>query len=197
MVYRSLGIVETQQDIWPRVACLAWDGRRKARTRLLCQDALAHNLEAMIVQARQPWPLLQRCTNAGWRVILHHQPRVGAGEGHYSVLLDMTELEIVVHDPQAGPERHWQRDDFLAAWGPGGVEVPGYVLVVITASSPSQLSCPVCGQGGADTVSCCNCRQTVQLRPEGTLGCLRPDCAGRLWERVFCPTCDWGMTSVT
>src|SRR5262245_27002725 len=69
MVYRSLGLECTQEDLWPAVAA----GARNARTRLIGVDALERGFDALIVRARAPWEVLGVCVRDSIRAILNHR----------------------------------------------------------------------------------------------------------------------------
>jgi hypothetical protein len=193
MALRSLGIPCTQDDVWPEIARASHMGGRRARTQLLARAALERQLDALIVQCRDPWTTLARCLQHDVRVILNHRAPTGAG-GHYSVLVALEAAAVVLHDPLLGPERRVDRDELLSSWQ-AGPEVTGRVLVALARPTPGS-ACSVCGSALPRTTTCVHCESAVGLQPAAALGCVVADCAGRGWTQVFCPRCDWGMAGL-
>jgi hypothetical protein len=197
MALRSLGVACSQEEVWPAVSRPGGRGVRRARTLLLCREALRRGLEAVIVQARHPWEALRRCGEQAGRCILHHRTSPTATGGHYSVLVGVDEEAVVVHDPLAGPARRLARDEFLALWRPSLPEVAGHVFVALARGSPADksASCPRCGAAWPGAAACPWCRTPFAL-PPAVLGCVADGCRERTWGRVFCPSCDGGLTAV-
>jgi len=198
MVYRSLGIGGTQQEVWERIARGDRHGTRAARTHLLAHDALEQGLAALVVQAADPWQTLTRCAAAGVRAILNHRLKADSPLGHYTVLLGVEGDEAILHDPQLGPRRRLDRAELLELWRPSArrSEIPGHTLVAFSRSGPASASCPRCGTGIPPSIPCPGCRNPIPLRPAAVLGCIEPHCPERLWQRIFCPDCDRGLTQV-
>jgi hypothetical protein len=194
MALRSLGVACSQAEVWPAISCRGWGGARRARTLLLCREALRRGLEAAIVQARRPWEALRRCGAWPGRCILNHRASAAGCGGHFTVLVAVEEAAVVVHDPLAGPARRLARDEFLALWRPSPPEVAGHIFIAL-ARGPSPAACPRCGTA-CPAAACPWCRTTFAL-PPAVLGCVADGCGERTWERVFCPRCDGGLTSVT
>jgi hypothetical protein len=189
MVYRSLGLECTQEDLWPAVAA----GARNARTRLIGVDALERGFDALIVRARAPWEVLGVCVRDSIRAILNHRIARESSLGHYTVLTGVEDVRAVVHDPKFGPARHLDRALLLQLWQPRGhgSEVTGRVLVAIARRDRSgDASCPRCRAPIPESARCGRCDATIRLRPAAILGCTAEDCDGRLWDVLFCPRCD-------
>ena len=198
MVYRSLGIGGTQQELWERIARRDRHGTRAARTHLLAHDALKHGLSALIVQASDPWRVLRQCAAARICVILNHRLKTDSPLGHYTVLLGLEDRHVILHDPQFGPQRRLDRDQLLRLWLPlpQGSEIPGNTLVAFSRSGSESADCPACSTGMPPSIPCPGCRSAIPLRPAAVLGCVAESCPGRLWRRLFCPDCDRSLTQV-
>jgi peptidase C39-like protein len=198
MVYRSLDLSCSQQEAWGEVARRDRHGRLVARTHLLARDAIRRGLAAVVVQVADPWPVLGRALAAEVRVILNHRLEVGSSSGHYTVLVDIDDEHVTLHDPRLGPSRRIQRSEFLDLWRPGGdpSEIVGHVLVGIETRSELRWDCTECGTEVPRSVACPDCGATIRLRPVPVLGCIREDCSNRVWRRVFCPECDRGVSRV-
>jgi hypothetical protein len=135
---------------------------------------------------------LQRCADPAVRIILNHRLSQEQLAGHYTVLVGISDREIVVHDPLLGPQRRLGRDEFLKLWQPAGYQVIGRVFLAVAESSPAVSSCSRCGLLLPDTVVCPCCKESISLRPASVLGCGGKRCEARTWDQVFCPGCDWG-----
>src|SRR5437870_2264583 len=85
MVYRSLGVPVTQQEIWSRIARPGGRGSAAGATYLIAQDALNRGLAALAIQARNPVQALRRCQEKGIRAILNHRLKEDVSTGHYTV----------------------------------------------------------------------------------------------------------------
>jgi len=198
MVYRSLERPADQAEVWSRIALPGWSGQQRTRTFRLCRDGLEQGLEALIVQARHPRLVLTRCQAQAVRVIVSHRAGADRSAGHYSVLADVLESAVLLHDPASGPDRRLSWPELEALWSPGppGSEVIGWICVAIALPTPQDPSCPDCGRPLPLTVPCSTCGRALRLRPAAALGCLSPSCPGRTWEQLFCPTCDRGLDQV-
>jgi hypothetical protein len=166
--------------------------RGRAQTYRLAGDALRRGFHALIVQAREPWPLLRCCADAGVRVILNHRVRADERAGHFSVLVSIDDTAAVLHDPMVGPNREISKDDLLQLWTPRmfRAEIAGNVLVAIHSDPAAAPPCAECAKVMPATVVCHICAKEVALRPGAVLGCASLACDARLWSAVFCPFCD-------
>ena len=196
MVYRSLGITCNQEDIWQVVASKSAYGAQCARAQTLAKDALDRGLRALAFQVRDPWIVLERCLHDSVRVIINHAPASAPTGGHYSVLTDLNDREIIFHDPSEGPNQAVSRRAFLLLWNPRSpfAEILGQVMIAIAASESKLESCLLCKGQARDVVKCRSCRRQVRLQPLAILGCLTDWCPMRGWEQIFCPWCDHTWT---
>ncbi len=199
MVYRSLGLVQDQSQIWSRIAATDSDGTQVARTHRLAKDALAQGFEALVVQAAKPWETLQRSAARSIGTILSLRRNADSPRGHFVVLLDVDDSRATLHDPQLGPARHVDRGELLSLWSPteGRSEIVGHVLVAVAERSdsspqtnPAGPGCLQCGLRTPTSVLCPACGLAIRPQPWAVLGCSDPTCSGRLWEHIFCPGCD-------
>ncbi len=199
MVYRSLGLVQDQSQVWSRIAQTDSDGVRVARTHRLAKDALAQGFEALVVQAAKPWQTLQRSAAQSIRTILSLRLNADSLRGHFVVLLDVDDNRATLHDPQLGPARHVDRGQLLSLWSPtdGRSEIVGHVFVAVAERSDSSCQtnssspgCPQCGLRPPTSVPCPACDLAIRPQPAAVLGCSDPTCSGRLWKTIFCPGCD-------
>jgi hypothetical protein len=189
MVYASLGAPVPQRELWPSVT----GGHSCARTRLLAADALHRGLSSVILEARDPWQTLQHCQAHHARVVLNHRPLPAAWTGHYTVLVDIDDAHVWLHDPQFGPRRQEPRSRLLELWRPlePKSEITGNVLVAFDrADGGPAPACSACGGPAPDTLTCRTCQRPFPLRPWAAVGCINPLCSARLWQRLFCPHCD-------
>lgn len=200
MVYRSLGRTgEEQPVIWSRIAAA---DAVVARTYRLAADALGLGLDAVIVRAREPYPVLTRAGQAaadGVRLILNLRPSPRAGRGHFVVFLDFDGEVVILHDPARGPDRRLSRAELDVLWRPadGDVRGSGYVLVAIAPRTTPDVTprpCPRCGSAQPPRTVCPLCGREYRLIPAVVLGCVNDHCPDRLWEKVYCPGCDFPVT---
>lgn len=192
MVYQSFGIQCCQEPIWEAIAGKNQWGRPCARAQSLASDALQRGLHALAIQVRDPWLVLERGIRHSVRLIINHEPQPKSGSGHYSVLTDLSEHEVVVHDPGFGPNRVLARDDFLKLWNPSApnTQIVSQVLVAIADASSTRAPCPLCQRTALENVTCFSCQRSIPLQPTIVLGCLADCCPMRAWEQIFCPYCD-------
>ncbi len=192
MVYASLGIRGSQEEIWEQVACGDARGTRSARSYLLARDALDRGLSAVVLQALRPWDAIRSCWESGIFVLLNHRLRAESSWGHFSLLVGIEEDQAVVHDPQLGPSRRLSREQLLRLWLPAGndSEIAGHILVALGRPKDAPATCRGCGDQAEATARCIACCTLVPLRPLAALGCVQPECRRRLWRYLFCPYCD-------
>jgi hypothetical protein len=192
MVYRSLGVPATQQEIWTKIARQHAHGSAVGSTYLMAQDALNRGLAAVAVQARNPVQALRRCQEAGIHAILNHRLKEDVSTGHYTVLVEVGKQDVVLHDPLYGPSRHVPQADLLDLWRPRYVnaEIVGNVLVGIAPRQEESVTCPACQSPIPQSIPCPGCGQPVPLQPAALLGCMSPGCPARLWDGICCPFCD-------
>jgi hypothetical protein len=196
MVYASLGKDIPQAEIWPAIAKENRFGAVSSTTYLMAKDALSRGLAAIAFQARHPLQALRLCLDSGTRAILNHRPGRESLGGHYSVLVDMNDREIVLHDPFFGPSRCVPQAEFLELWKPAlhNSEISGYMLIAIADESAAASACWLCRSPMPLAAVCPGCKQQVVLRPGGPLGCVDTACVARMWNYICCPFCDCGFT---
>jgi hypothetical protein len=193
MVYRSLGKDVPQTEIWPVIAKPNRFGAVSSTTYLMAQDAINRGFRAVALQARHPLQTLRLCRESGVRAILNHRPQVGSSTGHYSVLVDVTDRDAVLHDPADRPLRRVSHDQLLELWQPRSAdsEISGFVLIAIAAPKTSSArSCEFCHVPFPAGVECPRCRKQVRLLPDEPLGCANTACIARMWNYICCPYCD-------
>jgi len=194
MVYRSFGKEVPQAEIWAAIAKWNRFGSVASTTYLMTQDALNRGFAAVAIQARHPLQALRLCRDGGIRAILNHRLRRDAPAGHYSVLVDIDDENIVLHDPSLGPMRRLAVAELLELWLPkfGGSEIAGNVLIAVAApGAPQVAACEFCHTPMPPNVECPNCKKDVFLQPGAVLGCMSDSCIARAWNRVCCPSCDY------
>jgi hypothetical protein len=193
MVYRSLGQEVPQEEIWEKIAKVNRFGSIASTTHLMTKDALERGFDAVAIQARHPLFALRLCRDAGIRVILNHRfhPDVAAA-GHYSVLVDLGEREVTLHDPYFGPSRRLSHEKLLRLWEPGpNSEIVGEMLIAIAPRRPEMPACEICETPVPAAIICPHCRKSVCLRPATSIGCIGEACVVRRWMHVCCPNCDY------
>ena len=141
MAYRSLDLSCSRQEAWGEVARRDRHGRLVARTHLLARDAIRRGLAAVVVQVADPWPVLGRAVAAEVRVILNHRLETGSSLGHYTILVDVRDEHLTLHDPHFGPFRRIERSEFLDLWLPRPWLKKGSGIVV-RSTRPTFGRCP-------------------------------------------------------
>ncbi len=192
MVYRSFGKEVPQTEIWPAIAKRTASGSLASTTHLMVQDAVNRGFSAVAIQARHPLQALRLCREWGIHVILNHRLRRELPAGHYSVLVDLDDKTVVLHDPFDGPSRRLSHAELLELWQPNfpNSEITGYVLMAIAARPLTMPACEFCRTETPSHVDCPKCRKPVGLQPGAVLGCMRDGCIARMWNYVCCPSCD-------
>jgi hypothetical protein len=197
MAYRSLGKPVPQTEIWPAIAKANRFGQISSTTYLMAQDALKRGFRAIAIQARHPLQVLRLSKAAGIRAILNHRVRPDSAAGHYSILVDIDDKEVVVHDPLFGAVRRFSHAELMELWLPQvrNSEIAGGVLIAIGAPGvPAQPACEFCRTPMLESVNCPGCSKPVRLEPDTVLGCMRDGCIARMWNWICCPTCDHVFT---
>jgi hypothetical protein len=196
MVYGSFGKDIPQAEIWEAIAAPNRAGTISSTTYRMTKDALTRGFSAIAFQARHPLQALRLCRDGGARVILNQRPTAESSDGHYSVMVDIGEEEIVLHDPFFGPSRRVPAADLLELWRPAPVnsEIAGFVLIAIAAEVPTPGPCWLCHATVPSAAICPRCKQAVPLQPSAALGCINPGCVARMWNYICCPFCDCGFT---
>ncbi len=118
MVYHSFGKEVPQSEIWPAIAKQNRFGSLASTTHLMALDALGRGFAAVAIQARHPLQALGLCREPGVRAILNHRLQPDSPAGHYSVLVDLDDKNVVLHDPFLGPSRRLSHAELLDLWQP-------------------------------------------------------------------------------
>jgi hypothetical protein len=192
MVYRSFGVECVQSEVWREIAGKSALGWACSRAQALASDAIKRGFSALALQVRDPWLVLERCTEQSVAAIINHVPTPSAGSGHFSVLTALSANSVVMHDPSFGPSRSVSRSEFLQIWNPRArlTEILDQVMVAIS-DVPSRLdTCPLCRCDASDEATCKSCKRSVRIQPLAILGCLTDWCPMRAWEQIFCPWCN-------
>jgi hypothetical protein len=195
MVYRSFDLPCSQAEVWPHIAQRGALGELSAQTHLLAADALRRGLSALIVKARDPVAVLKRGLDSSLRLVLNHRLHFESRAGHYSVLVDLADDYVILHDPQLGPAHRVLQYDLLKLWQPGlmGSEIAGNVVIAFANTAKDSSSCGKCGTVIPESILCPGCQKLFPLRPAAVLGCVLSGCTARTWELIFCPHCDTGL----
>lgn len=192
MIYRSFGKIVDQTEIWKTIAKPNRFGSLSSVTHLMVGDALTRGFAAVAIQARHPLQALRICCKSGIRAILNHRLRNDVATGHYSVLIDIDDRNVVLHDPFYGPSRRYSHAELLTLWQPRfpTSEITGNLFIALSDAPPAVAACQLCNNPIPSTVDCPKCKKPVGLQPAATLGCMSRDCIGRLWDNICCPSCD-------
>src|SRR5208337_1067244 len=146
MVYRSLGKEVPQDEIWGAIAKVNRFGSLASTTHLMVRDALSRGFDAVAIKARHPLFVLRCCRDSDIRVILNHRLHAEVvAAGHYSVLVDIGEHDVILHDPYFGPSRRLSHAKLLQLWEPGAnSEIVGQTLIAIASPRPEEAVCEIC-----------------------------------------------------
>ena len=197
MVYRSLGQEVPQDEIWEAIAKVNRFGSLACTTHLMVADALKRGFDAVAFKARHPLFALRCCREANIRVILNHRLQEESPIGHYSVLVDIGDRDVTLHDPYFGPARRMTQGELMRLWDPGAnSEIVGETMIAIAPRGPREAACEICRTPLPLAVVCQRCGKPVFLRPAAGIGCVGEGCVVRRWLQVCCPSCDymWNFT---
>lgn len=194
MVFRSFSILSSQENIWPNISVPDTQGRRFAKTYRICAYALKQNLAAIALKAKDPIQVLNLCHKHSIRVILNHRLNRSSSEGHYTVLVDITDKHVTINDPQYGEGRKYSFGKLLELWQPlpdvPHNEITGNFLIAISNTTQNQTACVTCHTGIPLDTLCPHCHNSIPLRPAAALGCVVNTCPEQTWLAIDCPYCD-------
>jgi hypothetical protein len=193
MAYASFGKEVPQAEIWPLIAKRNCLGSVGSTTHLMALHAVSQGFDAVVMQARHPIQVLRLCHEAGTVAILNHSVQLGVASGHFSVLADIDDRNVVLHDPALGPARRLSHAQLLRLWLPqsSNSEIAGNVVIGIASESVAIPACEFCLAAIPPRVDCPQCKKAVGLQPGTMLGCIRDGCIARMWNYVCCPSCDF------
>lgn len=193
VVYKSFGKEVPQAAIWPLIAKQNRFGSIASTTHLMALHAISQGLSAVVIQARHPLQVLRLCREGGIRAILNHRPRPEVSTGHFTVLVDIDDTTVVVHDPSHRAARRMSHAELLQLWEPqySNSEISGSVLIGIAAKPVAIPACEFCHTAIPLKVDCPKCHKGVGMSPAQVLGCIRDGCIARMWNYVACPSCDF------
>jgi hypothetical protein len=192
MVYRSLGKEAPQAEIWEAIAKVNRFGSLASTTHLMVSDALKRGFDAVAIKARHPIFALRCLRDTNIRVILNHRLQQDAPTGHYSVMVDIGDHDVTLHDPYSGPSRRISHRELVQLWEPGvNSEIVGQTLIGIAPREPQEAVCEICRTPIPAAVNCPQCGKPVPLRPAKAIGCIGEACVVRRWISVCCPSCDY------
>ncbi|HEV2446627.1 MAG TPA: cysteine peptidase family C39 domain-containing protein [Candidatus Sulfopaludibacter sp.] len=196
MVYRSFGKQVPRDEIWAAIARPNRSGSVASTTHLMVRDALARGFAAVAIQARHPLQALRLCCDSGVRAILNLRLAHDSADGHYTVLVDMDDRDVILHDPFRGPMRRVPQADLLDVWQPRvpNSEILGNLLIGIAAAPAEPASCWLCHTTTPASVPCPYCGKPAGMQPDAILGCSSRSCVARVWHAVCCPSCDCVFT---
>jgi hypothetical protein len=193
LVYRSFGKEVPPAEIWPLIAKKNRFGSIASTTHLMALHAIGQGLSAVVIQARHSLQVLRLCREGGIRAILNQCAGPGVSAGHYTMLVDIDDKNVVVHDPSLGPFCRMSYAELLQLWQPqsSNSEIAGNVLIGIAADAGAIPACEFCHTEIPPKVDCPRCKKAVGLRPAALLGCIRDGCIARMWNYIACPSCDF------
>lgn len=197
MVYASYGKDVDQWDIFYKIAVLG--GRKGDEGRpgsgcshyLMVRDALSRGFYAICIAVRNPREFfdLYRSNEIdnSIRIILSHRPKKKTMSLHATVLLNVTDTEVIIHDPDQGPSRHVAMADFPEMWQ--GMPPTKNRLFAISDKTSKNNKCRVCKRPIPDYIQCPGCHRKIGLEPKDVVRCIYDDCPGRFWDNIQCPYC--------
>src|SRR5262249_37307315 len=133
--YRSFGKQIPSEQIWPQIAKQNRLGSMASTTHLMTLHAASQGLHALAIQARHPLRVLQICRDQNIRAILNHGPQPGINTGHFTMLVDVDDQNVVLFDPAYESPRRVPHSEFMQLWQPQSPqsEILGSVLIGIVA----------------------------------------------------------------
>jgi hypothetical protein len=199
MVYSSYSLPSSQTEIWNNVSLDDGKGKRYTQTYRLCAYSLQRGFSAVILRALDPIELLRKCKLLSIRAILNHRLRTDSQLGHYTVLVDVSNSTVTIHDPENGPSLVVPVTALTTLWQKTmnpACEISGNILLALSMADTKNYLCSKCEASVPDSVTCLSCRKSFPLQPTQVLGCIRNECEERTWSEIICPFCDHAVGTI-
>ncbi len=162
---------------------------------LMCRDAINRGFYALSIYVKKPEEFLisyeKKTIDNSIRIIFSQRPKNTSTDWHATVLVDIIDSDVVVHDPWVKPSRRIARQTFMELWR-GGIKPDEYGnrLIAVSDKKSARNKCFLCGKRIPDSIKCPACHKTICLEPKDVLGCIDDHCSQRLWKIIGCPYCD-------
>lgn len=197
MVYASFGKPQDQHEIFEFIAIPQEMYGRKgsaASTYKMSRDAIRRGFYALAILIKDPLAFFKNFTviKESVRVIFIHKSAPGSKSSHCTVFLDVTDEDIIIHDPAGKPNRHVPKEQFLKMWSE-----KSNTLIAISDKKTGYNNCAVCGKAIPDKISCPACPKMVGLEPKNALGCIDNSCPNRMWKYILCPYCGHSINGIS
>jgi len=163
MVYKSFNKEFDQKSIFYKIAIKVKDGSACANF-LMARDALRRGFYAINLEIRRPRDFIELFKNGNIddsvRVIVTQRPTMDAKDWHETVLVEVTDKHVIVHDPLLKPSRRIGKEVFLKMWA-GGMVTPNAhnnKIVAVAEKKSRRNNCLICGRHISDFTRCPSCR---------------------------------------
>lgn len=124
--------------------------------------------------------------------IVLQQPSPLIVDGHYRVVLEVSQNIIVAHDSlYDGPSHQYRKAHFLGLWkAVGPIKADNIIFVIRRPQQAVGLdSCPYCGYSPNNgDFKCGYCNQSFKFPKGFPVGCSIPTCQ-RTWPIIYCNKC--------
>lgn len=201
MIYRKFGVARDQDQIFEEQAVSRPrnPNERYIRTNRLALDARNCGLHAQLFKVQDVAATLRLCDELRVLAILEQVKDLKKGKeiGHFRVVAGLDgQATFNVYDPLLKHRKVFTANELRALSAASPPEVVGNFMVVI-GDRPEEISnCHVCGREFPAEISCSKCTEPRKLPFSRLLGCLDPDCSGRVFIGLGCPRCNGeGLTS--
>ncbi|QDU58371.1 cysteine peptidase family C39 domain-containing protein [Aeoliella mucimassa] len=179
MAYHTLGKPTAIEDIWRELSHGLAPNQAVGAYRL-ASHAIRYGLDAVVLRAADPSVALQKVLHSQRIGIVNHQLSGTNPAGHYSIVVDETEREIVIHNPATAANQSVSRELWRKLWltTTDQSEHTGGVIVAIGDATAAWES---------EELLCPRCNQVVPLASDLGVSIAEWD---PCWECLFCPHCD-------
>jgi hypothetical protein len=193
MILRSFGKMANRQKIWAALRQPSPVGGENIPTSTLTKFLCGKGLPATTVRAKNPEKLIEKCVTHELPAILCCRQSPTSDLGHFVVLVGAEQENIVVHDPELGPNHKISRKIISELFEPIGEpsELTSRVLIIIGKAPTEESQCDECGTSKhLLSTQCPTCSNIVLLPPASVTGCIKPSCQKSLLESIICSHCD-------